>query len=126
MKSPAKKILVIEDDRGLRRAITFMLTHGGYTVVFGQDGEDGLLQAKEEMPDLILLDLMIPKVNGFEVLRCLKENPLTKPIPVVVFSNLSQDTDRDQVLKLGAVDFVIKSDISVEQILGIVAKYLTK
>lgn len=124
MNPTGKKILVVEDDQGLRRAMTFMLAQVGHEVLFGKDGEEALRLAKEEMPSLILLDLMIPKINGFEVLRTLKADPKLSSIPVVVFSNLTQNADREQVLKLGAVDFVVKSDISVDQILGIVTKYL--
>ncbi len=120
-----KKILVVEDDKGLRRALTFMLEQVGHKLVLAQDGEEALRLVLEETPSLILLDLIIPKINGFEVLRRLKENPTTRDIPVVCFSNLSQDSDREQVLQMGAVEFVMKSEISVDQVLGIVSKYLT-
>jgi len=120
-----KTILVVEDDKGLRRALTFMLEQVGYRLVLAQDGEEAMRFAEAELPNLILLDLVIPKINGFEVLRRLKANPQTKDIPVVCFSNLSQDSDHDQVLEMGAVEFVMKSEISVDQVLGIVNKYLT-
>ena len=122
--SSGKKILVVEDDKGLRRALTFMLEQVQHKVIMAADGEEALLLIKNEMPNLILLDLIIPKINGFEVLRRIKADPVTKDIPVVCFSNLSQDNDREQVLSLGAVEFVMKSEISVDQVLGIVTKYL--
>jgi two-component system, OmpR family, alkaline phosphatase synthesis response regulator PhoP len=119
-----KKLLVVEDDKGLRRAITFMLAQVGHEVILAQDGEEALSLIATHHPDLVLLDLIIPKINGFEVLRRMKADPETADIPVVCFSNLSQDNDKEQVLGMGAVEFVTKADISVEQILGIVSKYL--
>lgn len=126
MDSPQveKKILVVEDDKGLRRAITFMLEQVGHKVILAEDGEVALRMVESEMPNLILLDLIIPKVNGFEVLRRLKGDARTKDIPVVCFSNLSQENDKEQVLGMGAVEFVMKADVSVDQVLGIVTKYL--
>ena len=125
LPSSGKKILVVEDDKGLRRALTFMLEQVQHKVIMAADGEEALKLTREEMPSLILLDLIIPKINGFEVLRRIKEDPATKDIPVVCFSNLSQENDKEQVLSLGAVEFVMKSEISVDQVLGIVTKYLT-
>ena len=124
-ESTGKTVLVVEDDKGLRRALTFMLEQVKHRVIMAADGEEALKLIRDEKPNLILLDLIIPKINGFEVLRRTKEDPTTKDIPVVCFSNLSQDNDREQVLKMGAVEFVMKSEISVDQVLGIVTKYLT-
>lgn len=103
------KILIIEDDRFLRELLVQRLLKEGYETQEAGDGQEGLKKAQEEKPDLILLDLILPQVDGFEVLRQIKENKETSSIPVIIFSNLGQSEDIDRGLKLGAIDYLIKA-----------------
>ena len=99
MDKPPKRILLAEDDRFLRKAAEVTLKRHGFTVLTASDGHDALRQARAEMPDLVLLDLIMPKLQGFEVLRTLKQDPRTEGIPVIVLSNLSQASDVQQAIE---------------------------
>jgi CheY-like chemotaxis protein len=107
------KILLIEDSRFQRVANERALLKAGYAVVQAGDGEEGLRMARERVPDLILLDMMLPKVSGLEVLRTLKGDVLVKHIPVIVLSGLGQANEA-KLLKEGAAAFVVKSEKSLE------------
>jgi len=98
------KILIVEDDRFLRELIARKLKNEGYEVLEAVDGEEGLKRIKEEKPDLILLDLILPGIDGFEVLAKTKENTETAQIPVIILSNLGQREEVERGLKLGAID----------------------
>ena len=89
------KVLLIEDSRFQRMANGRALAKAGYDVVYGADGEDGLGAARESIPDLILLDIMLPKMSGLDVLRALKSDPLLKHIPVIVLSGLGQGNEAE-------------------------------
>lgn len=122
----AKKILFIEDESALQKAATQVLSETGYEVSSALDGETGLRVAKELLPDLILLDLILPKKNGFEVLKELKENEQTKKIPVIILSNLESGGDVQKSLELGATTYLVKTNYSlqdvVEKIKGILGE----
>jgi DNA-binding response OmpR family regulator len=107
------KILLIEDSKFQRIANERALTSAGYTVIQAADGEAGFRIARESAPDLILLDMMLPKMSGVDVLRALKGNALVKHIPVIVLSGLSQ-ANEDKLMTEGAAAFVVKSDKSFE------------
>jgi DNA-binding response OmpR family regulator len=107
------KILLIEDSKFQRIANERALIKAGYAVIHADDGEDGLRSARESVPDLILLDMMLPKVSGLEVLRSLKTDVLVKHIPVIVLSGLGQANEA-KLLKEGAAAFVVKSEKSLE------------
>lgn len=107
--SMAKIIAVVEDDKFLRELISQKLIKEGYEVFGAVDGEEGLQIVKSKKPDLILLDLILPGMDGFEVLENLKKDPETSPIPVIVLSNLDQKEDMEKIFKLGAADFLIKA-----------------
>jgi DNA-binding response OmpR family regulator len=109
-------ILLIEDDRYLSKAADIALRRHGFTVVTGRDGEEGLRLANEITPDLILLDLIMPKMHGFEVLKNLKLRESTARIPVMVMSNLGQEEDMKQAMAGGAVAYLIKSNISTGEL----------
>ncbi len=111
-----KKIVVIEDETVLQKAMSIELLGAGYTVMTAGDGEAGLELVKKVMPDLLLLDLIIPKLGGFEVLKALKADETTKNIPVVILSNLGQDEDKKKGMDLGAVDYYIKSSTDLSEI----------
>jgi len=112
------KILIVEDDRFLRELITQKLIREGYDTVEAVDGEDGIKKIKEEIPDLVLLDLILPGIDGFEVLTKAKEDPLTVNIPVIILSNLGQKDDVDRGIKLGAVDYMIKAHFTPGEIIS--------
>lgn len=112
-----KKILIVEDEKSLAHALKFKLESAGYTVDVENDGASGLATIKSKKFDLVLLDLVMPKVNGFGVLEELKK--IKNSTPVIVLSNLGQDTDIATAKRLGAKDFLIKSDTQLE---GIVDK----
>src|SRR5437867_1207790 len=106
-----KKILVVDDDKFLGNAYRAKLTKAGYEIQLAKDGEEALDALKTFMPDLIILDLVMPVKDGFTTLEELKKNDQYKTIPVIVASNLGQKEDFDRAMKLGAVDFIIKSDL---------------
>jgi two-component system cell cycle response regulator DivK len=107
------KILLIEDSKFQRVANQRALVRAGYDVLEAEDGEEGLRVARENIPDLILLDMMLPKVSGLEVLRILKLEPLTKHIPVIVLTGLGQGNEA-KLLTDGAAAFLLKSEKSLE------------
>jgi DNA-binding response OmpR family regulator len=116
--------LVVEDDEFLSKMYESGLTKEGFQVTTASNGEEGLLKAGEIKPDLMLLDLIMPKVDGFTCLTKLKENPATKRIPVVILSNLGQDSDIKRGLEMGAEDYLIKTDFTVKQVGDKVRKIL--
>jgi len=120
------KILIVEDDKFLRELIAKKLIKEGYEVEEAIDGEDGVRKAKEIMPDLILLDLILPGIDGFEVLKRIKESQKTALIPVVILSNLGQKDEIEKGLNLGAVDFLIKAHFTPEEIVEKIKLVLAK
>ena len=106
------KILIIEDDTLLSKMYQTKLNMEGFETRAAYDGEEGLAMVKSEKPDLIFLDLMLPKMDGFTVLKKLKQNPATKNIPVIVFSNLAQASDIQLAKELGAVDYIVKAHLT--------------
>ena len=113
----AKRILLVEDDQYQRKAEEALLRLRGYDVVIAVDGEEALERlTKPERPDLIVLDLIMPKLSGFEVLKRIKAAPGTSAIPVIVLSNLSQESDRRQVLEAGAVEYLVKANMTLKEV----------
>jgi CheY-like chemotaxis protein len=119
-----KRILLVEDDRFLRRACEAGLRQRGFTVLTAVDGEEGLRMARAELPDLILLDLLMPKMPGIEVLRALKSDEATRAVPILVLSNSSREQDVQEVVKLGAVGYLVKANLSLQVLGGRVAELL--
>jgi CheY-like chemotaxis protein len=116
MEQQSKSILLVEDDRFLRKAAEATLRRHGFIVRTAADGEEALQRVRDEVPDLVLLDLIMPKLQGFEVLRILKQDPTTKQIPIVVLSNLGQESDVQQALQGGAVAYFIKANLSLQEL----------
>jgi DNA-binding response OmpR family regulator len=112
-----KYILVIEDDKFLRELITQKIAKEGYKVLGAIDGEDGIKKIKSEKPDLVLLDLILPGIDGFEVLTRMKEDQTISSIPVIILSNLGQKEDVERGLKLGAADYLIKAHFTPGEII---------
>ncbi len=119
-----KKILVVEDDKFLVNVLLSKLQKEGFEVVHAFDGEEALAKVREKKPDLILLDLILPVKDGFDVLKELKEDGATKNIPVIILSNLGQETDIEKGKKLGAVDYMIKANWSMKDVIAKVKEYL--
>jgi two-component system alkaline phosphatase synthesis response regulator PhoP len=107
-KSPAKSILVIDDEPSIGRVVQFKLQQEGFKVRVATDGLEGLAYMKEEKPDLILLDLMMPGMDGFEVCRRLRASPETVTTPVIILSARGQEMDRIRGIELGVLDFFTK------------------
>ena len=119
-----KKIIVVEDEDVLVKALSIELLGAGFEVSSALDGEAGLALIQKEKPDLVLLDLTMPKLPGFEVLKKLKEEASTKHIPVVILSNLGQDEDKKKGLELGAVDYFVKSSTDLSLLTEKIKKIL--
>ena len=113
----AKTISIVEDDKFLRELIAQKLVKEGYEILTAIDGEEGITQIKEKKPDLVLLDLILPGIDGFEVLSKMKEDPALASIPVIILSNLGQKEDVEKGLKLGAVDYLIKAHFTPGEII---------
>lgn len=121
-----KKILVVEDDNFIRDVYQDLIKEAGYDVTVAVDGEDGLTKAREGGYDLILLDVMMPKMNGLKVLEELKANPpKTANGSIVLLTNLAQDPIINDALKNGAKAYLIKSDLNPDQLLEKIKVYLS-
>jgi DNA-binding response OmpR family regulator len=103
------KVLIVDDDAFLSGIYATKLELDGFGVVTARDGEEGIKMAQKEKPDLILLDVLMPKLDGFEALKRLKSDPETKTIPVIMLTNLGQKEDIEKGLEEGAVDYLIKA-----------------
>ncbi len=112
----AKKILIVEDDKFLRELIAQKLIQEGYEISEAIDGEQGIKNVEEEKPDLVLLDLILPGIDGFEVLAKMKTSPALSEIPVIILSNLGQKNDIEKGLKMGANDYLIKAHFTPGEI----------
>ena len=112
----AKTILIVEDDKFLRELIAKKLIKEGYDIFEAADGEEGVKKIKDEKPNLILLDLVLPGIDGFEVLSRMKEDPTLAKTPVIILSNLGQKEDIEKGLKLGAIDYLIKAHFTPGEI----------
>jgi CheY-like chemotaxis protein len=117
------RVLLVEDDKFLRRACEASLRQRGFDVIQATDGAEGLRLARAEpYPDVILLDLLMPKLAGIEVLRAVKANPATAPIPVLIVSNSSRQEDKLQALQLGAAGYYLKANLSLKELAADVEK----
>lgn len=118
-----KKILVVDDEDSVREIYRHEFLNNGYNVIAAADGEEGLLKAGEESPDMILLDIMLPKMSGIEVLRALKENQLTKKTPVLLLTNLGEETIIKEGFELGADGYLLKVSYTPSQVVDEVKKF---
>ena len=119
-----KKILFIEDESALQKTFGDILKQEGYEMLSALDGEIGLRMAKTENPDLVLLDFVLPKKHGFEVLQALKEDAETKDIPIIVLTNLEGTGDVEKALELGATTYLIKASYTLEEVVAKIKKAL--
>lgn len=119
-----KKVLIVEDDEYLRSLTAKRLEKDGFVVSAAAEGDSGIKQAEEDVPDAILLDLLLPGTSGYEVLEKLRANESTKNTPVIVFSNLGQKEDIDRAKAAGADDFLIKANFTLDDVVEKVKGYL--
>ena len=119
-----KKILFIEDEAALQEAFGEVLKQAGYEVVMALDGEIGLRLAKSEKPNLILLDLVLPKLHGFEVLKRLKKEKETEDIPVIVLTNLEKVEDVETAIELGAKTYLVKTQYNLKEVISKIRKII--
>lgn len=120
------KIVVADDDRMFRKAAETTLRRQGYAVTTASDGEEALQLIRSEQPDIVVLDLIMPKLQGFDVLQVLKQDSLTAAIPVIVLSSLTQEQDKQEALDLGAVAYFNKATFSLGELVKQVESTLTK
>lgn len=123
-KPRVQTILLVEDDPLLSRMYQTKFTKEGYRVLLAEDGEAGLKIALEQRIDFLILDIMMPKLSGLDLLAKLRENPRGKTIPVIVLSNLAQQKEAEKALALGAKEFLIKANLTPSQVSAKVKQYL--
>jgi len=123
-KDAKKTVLLVEDDEILLRALFLLFHKGEYTIASASDGEIALKMTERLKPDLVLLDLLMPKMNGFDYLKSIKANTILKDIPVIVLSNLGDKDDIEKAKALGAEDYFIKSDTDLSMLFDKVKKRL--
>lgn len=124
MAQKKPKILIVEDDNFLVKAYQIKFDRAGFDVVIAVSGDEGIEMAKKNMPALIVLDLMLPKMNGFEFLETIKKDEKLKNIPVITLSNLGQKSDIEKAMSLGAAQYFIKTDHTLEEIIKEIKKYI--
>ncbi|MDD5749170.1 MAG: response regulator [Patescibacteria group bacterium] len=118
------KILFVDDDNFLRKVYQAELSERGYEVFLAANGQEGLEQARINDPDLIILDMIMPEKNGFEVLTELRSDPATAAVPVIILSNLGQEDDVKKGIDLGAVDYLVKDNITLATLVEKISRYL--
>ena len=119
-----QSILVIEDDSFLRELLVDKLNAQGYEVRAAVDGTEAHKYLEKELPDIIILDLILPDLNGFDILERITTDERTKKVPVIILSNLDQKEDIDKAMSLGAVDFMIKANFSLTEIIARIKRQL--
>lgn len=123
--SEAKKILIAEDNAEMRKVLAIRLEINGFKVVAAENGEEALEKAKGEKPDLLILDLMLPKVDGFEVCRKLKFDDKFKNTPIIILSALDQQVDKEKAMQSGADEYLVKPfnlDLLLKKINSLITK----
>lgn len=121
-----KKILFIEDEQSLQKTFGDVLKREGYEIISALDGEVGLRLIKSEKPDLVLLDLILPKIHGLEVLEEIKKDPETKNIPVIILTNIERAKDVERALELGATTYLVKTSYALKDIVNKIKKTLER
>lgn len=124
METNKKKVMIVEDDVHTARAYEIKLVHKGIDVSIARDGEEAITKISAEKPDLIILDLMLPKIDGFGVLSEIKKSPILGLIPIINVSNLYKDEDRSRALALGANEFLVKLEYPIQGIIDRAMVYL--
>lgn len=121
-----KKILYIEDDKTVANTLKARFEEQGYVVAICDNGEDGLKATLDFKPNLVLTGILMPKVSGFDVIYILKNTPETKDIPIVVLSALSRQEDKDRAKELGAIDYMVASEVRIGEVVERINKLFEK
>ena len=121
-----EKIVILEDDSSIVKSLTRMLSGEGYEVFSTVDGETGLRIIKEKKPDLIVLDIILPRKSGFEVMEDISEDDDLKHIPVVVLTNLESNQDVNRMIEMGVKSFLVKANYSLEEVVKKIKEILNK
>ncbi|MFH1956762.1 MAG: response regulator [Patescibacteria group bacterium] len=124
-KNKKIKILVIDDDVFFRKIYRDQLTKAGFDFLEATNGVEGIHKIQNEHPDLILLDLMLPMKNGFEVLKEVKKNPELEKIPIMILSNLGQEQDVKEGMNLGASGYFVKGETKISEIIKIIKEKIS-
>ena len=119
-----KKILLVEDEEIMISLLQKKLTKEGYEISVARDGEEGLKAMREVRPDLVLLDIIMPKMGGFEVMEGMQKDKTLAKIPVIVISNSGQPVELDRAQKLGAKDWLIKTEFDPQEVIDKVKKHI--
>lgn len=125
MDENKKRILVVDDESELVEMIKFRLEAGGYNVITAYNGQDALDKARSEKPDLIILDLMLPRIDGYKVCRMLKFDEKYRHIPIILFTARAQETDRDMGKEVGADAYIVKP-FEPQELMGKIVELLRK
>lgn len=120
------KILIIEDETALLYALKAELSHNHFEVITAVDGEKGLEILEQQKPDILILDLLLPGIDGFEVLRRMKKNATIQNIPVIVLTNLGDKENLEKSKKLGADDYLVKTDYTLDEVIKKLEKLIKK
>ena len=118
------KVLVVDDEISITQILEFSIGAEGYDVITAANGEEAIEKARREQPDLIILDIMMPRIDGYEACRILKANPLTKNIPVVLLTAKGRDIDKRLGYEVGATDYIVKP-FSPSKLIGRIQKLLS-
>lgn len=118
------KVMIVEDDASLREIYSIRMTAEGYNVVTAGDGEEALAVVVREKPDLILADVMMPKISGFDMLDILRSTPETKDVKVVMMTALSGEDQRERGERLGANRYLVKSQVGIEDVVKVIHEEL--
>ena len=121
-----KKILIIEDEKSLVKLISEAIDHEKFKVILAIDADEGMSKVISEKPDLIILDILLPGKNGFEFLKDIKGKKETEKIPVIILSNLGQEEEIRMSLGLGAIDYLVKSDFTIDEVVAKIVKAIEK
>jgi len=126
MTNSKAKILLVEDDKALIEMYAIKFKEDGFNLLMAEDGLTGLELAKKELPDVVLLDIMLPKMDGFAILAELKKDAKTQSIAILMLSNLGQQSDIEKGKKMGANDYVVKASMTPKEVVEKVKSYLNK
>lgn len=119
-----KKILIIEDDRYISKMYQLKLSLEGYSVEVAENGRQGVDKVKEFVPDVILCDILMPELDGFEVIKIVKSEEATKNIPILIMSNLGQEDHIQKGMQLGAVGYIVKSQYTPSKVVDTIKQVL--
>ncbi|MEI6580676.1 MAG: response regulator [bacterium] len=126
MSENQKRVLIVEDDQHISKVYEIQLAKEGLFTILARDGEEAVKMVENEKPDLIILDLMLPKKDGFWVLEEMRKNSKYSKIPILVISNLGQKTDAARALELGATEYLVKIDHPIQELVDRINSYFKK